>query len=93
MATQPDELIFLNGSVTIFANRAATLKVSATVSTDQRAMIEFKGNHFDAMRSPPATGRFSESGIDRFWQATRHMINCGPRFAWGWQPNRQKDAG
>ena len=93
MATQPDELIFLNGPVAIFADRAATLKLSATVSTGHRAMIEFTGNHFDAMRSPRATGTVSVSGTGRFWQATRHMINCGLRFAWGWQPNRQKDTG
>ena len=35
------------GSVANFADRPSSLKLPATVSTDQQAMIEFKGSHFE----------------------------------------------
>jgi putative transposase len=37
----------LSGSVANFADRSTPLKLPATVSTDQQAMIEFKGSHFE----------------------------------------------
>jgi transposase-like protein len=35
------------GSVPNFADRPSSLKLPATVSTDQQAMIESKGSHFE----------------------------------------------
>ena len=40
-------LIMFFGSVANFADRPTSLKLPATVSTDQQAMIEFKGSHFE----------------------------------------------
>jgi hypothetical protein len=38
-----------SGSVSSFADRPASLKLLATISADQQAMIEFKGSHFEPL--------------------------------------------